>query len=194
MKEDFIKIHSADLFLLNKNLLGTSEAQLWIGERAEGPADDDDERVLRERKENEAKKGTPEYKISGIEAVNLRESEKFPGWYEINTANWKAGIYRLMVHGKANEKTPYGSPISPSRDLQYSWPVFPDEYLKSLSPELKKFLYLERNKRGFCIRIEITESREIKPAGDGEEWIHRWGEIKKERDEHVEKKIGRTKK
>lgn len=94
-----------------------------------------------------------------------------------------------MIHGKANIETSYGSPIFSSRDLQYSWPVFPDEYLKNLSPKLKKFLYLERNKRGFCIRIEITKSREIKPAGDGEEWINRWDEIKKERDDYINQKI-----
>jgi len=179
MKGEFIKIIKNNLFLLNKDLLGVSEAQLWIGERAEGPADDNDERVLRERKENEAKKGTPDYKISGIEAVNLCESKRFPGWYEVDATNWKTGIYRLMVHGKAGIKTPYGSSLSSGRDLQYSWPVFPDEYLKNLSSELKKFLYLERNKRGFCIRLEITDSREIKPAGDGEKWIPRWSEIKK---------------
>jgi len=189
MKGEFIKVAGENLFLLNKGLLGASEAQLWIGERAEGPTDDNDERVLRERKENEAKRGTPEYKISGIEAVNLRESEKFSGWYEVNTADWKAGVYRLMIHGKANEKTSYGSPISPSRDLQYSWPIFPDEYLKNLSLELKKFLYLEKNKRGFCIRVEIVDSREIKPAGDGVEWIYRWDEIKKARNKHIQRKI-----
>lgn len=194
MKKEFIKIQNADLFLLNKDLLGTPDAQLWIGERTEGPADDSDERVLRERQENEAKKGTPEYKISGIEAVDLHESENFPGWYEVNTADWKTGIYRLMIHGKANIETSNGSPISPSRDLQYSWPVFPDEYLKSLSPELKKFLYLERNKRGFCIRIEIMDSREIKPAGNGEEWIRRWDEIKKARNKHIQQKIEKAKK
>lgn len=49
-----------------------------------------------------------------------------------------------------------------------------------LPDEQKEFLYLERNKAGFCIRIEITDHREIKPAGDGKEWIHRWPEIKKE--------------
>ena len=175
--------------MLNKELLGVSKAQLWIGEHAESPTDDNDKRVLRERKENEAKKGTPEYKISGIEAVNLCESEKFPGWYEVNTASWKAGTYRLMIHGKANKKTSSGSPISFSRDLQYSWPVFPDEYLKNLSPDLKKFLYLEKNKRGFCIRIEINKSREIKPAGDGEKWINCWNEIRKECSKYIQQKM-----
>jgi len=41
----------------------------------------------------------------------------------------------------------------------------------SLSDDQKNFLYFERNQAGFCIRIEITENREIQPAGDGLEWI-----------------------
>lgn len=168
MKE-FIRIQNKNLFLLNTELLGLKEAQLWIGERADGPADDNDERVLRERAENEAKKGMPEYKISGIEVMDLMESEKYPGWFEVDTSNWPAGIYRLMVHSKAGVQAPNGTKLNPqARDLQYSWPIFPDEYLANLPEDLKKFLYLEPNKRGFCIRIEITPEREIKPTGN---WI-----------------------
>lgn len=162
MKE-FIKIENKDLFLLNTELLGLKEAQLWIG-RPEGPIDDDDEKVAVRRLED--KEINP---VLGIEATDLVESEKYPSWFEVDTSNWPAGIYRLMLHSKAGIQAPNGTKLSPqSRDLQYSWPIFPDEYLKNLSEDLKKFLYLEPNKRGFCIRVEITLRREIKPAGN---WI-----------------------
>jgi len=59
----------------------------------------------------------------------------------------------------------------------------------NLSDEQKQFLYLERNKAGFCIRIEILEDGEIKPVGDGLEWIDGWPELKKESEKHYEEKI-----
>ena len=46
------------------------------------------------------------------------------------------------------------------------------------------------------MRIEITEEREIKPAGDGLEWIEKWPEIKKETEVHYKEKTelaGKTK-
>jgi len=161
--KDFIKIENRDLFLLNTELLGLKEAQLWIG-RPDGPKDDDDEKVTARRMEDEDINP-----ILGIEAVDLIESEKYPGWFEVNTSKWPTGIYRLMLHSKAGVQAPNGTKLNPqARDLQYSWPIFPDEYLKNLSEDLKKFLYQEPNKRGFCIRIEITPEREIKAAGDRE--------------------------
>ena len=61
---DFIKIYDKNLFLLNMELLGLNEAQLWIG-WPDGPTDDDDEKVLQRRAED--KRMNP---ILGIEAVN----------------------------------------------------------------------------------------------------------------------------
>jgi hypothetical protein len=165
MKE-FIKIEGKNIFLLNKDLLGLKKAQLWVG-RPDGPKDDDDEKVAARRIED--KKLNP---ILGIKAVDLAESIEYPGWFKIDTSIWPAGIYRLMLHSKVGIQAPYGTKLNPqARDLQYSWPIFPSKYLANLSEDLKKFLYQEPNKRGFCIRIEITPEREIKPAGDGEKWI-----------------------
>lgn len=65
--------------------------------------------------------------------------------------------------------------------------VFPD-----LPDEQKKFLYLERNKAGFCMRIEIAEDGEIRSAGDGLEWIEKWPELKKETDAHYKEKMERA--
>lgn len=187
--KQFIKIQDKDLFLLNTELLGLKEAQLWIGPNPDGPIDNNDERVLKERAQEELEKNKPDHKISGIEAVDLIESEKFPNWFEINTSNWQPGIYRFNIHSKAYIQAPNGTKLRPIRDGQYSWPSSSDEDLVNLPDEQKQFLYLEKNKAGFCIRIEITEDREIKPAGDGLEWISKWPEIKKEVEEHYEEKI-----
>lgn len=177
--EDFIKIQDKNLFLLNKDLLGLDEAQLWIGPNPDGPLDNDDERVLRERKEVEENKDKENQRISGVEAVDLSESKNYPGWFEVNTTNWMPGIYRFNIHSKAGVQAPLGTPLRNIRDGQYSWPNFSDECLLSLSDEQKKFLYLERNKAGFCMRIEICADGEIKSAGDGLEWINKWIELKK---------------
>ena len=97
-----------------------------------------------------------------------------------------------MIHSKANVKAPNGTELKQMRDLQYSWPVFSDDYLINLSEEQKRFLYLEKNKRGFCIRLKIDSERNIEPAGDGPEWVPRWLEIKKEVDKHINSKIDET--
>ena len=187
--ENFIKIQDKNLFLLNKNLLGLPEAQLWIGPSPDGPTDNNDQRVLQERAKEEAEKNKPGHRISGIEAVNLEESKKFPGWFEVNTTNWQAGIYRFNIHGKPYAQAPNGTKLRPIRDGQYSWPSFSDKFLLNLSYEQKKFLYLEKNKAGFCMRIEITQEREIKPAGDGPKWIDKWPETKKETEAHYKEKM-----
>ncbi len=83
--ENFIKIQDKNLFLLSAELLGLPEARLWIG-RPDGPADDEDVEVAARRMED--KRTNP---VLGIEAMNLGESEKFPGWFEMDTANWPAG-------------------------------------------------------------------------------------------------------
>lgn len=160
---EFIKIENKDLFLLNTELLGLKEAQLWIG-RPDGPKDDDDEKVMARREED--KKINP---LLGIEAVDLSESEKYPGWFEVNTSNWPTGIYRLMLHSKTGIQAPNGTKLNPqARDLQYSWPKIDENFIENLGEDCKKFIYKEPNKRGFCIRIEITPERKIKPAGN---WI-----------------------
>lgn len=186
--QDFIKIQDKNLFLLNTELLGLNEAQLWVG-KSEGPADNNDERVEKERAEAKTKG-----EIFGIEAVNLKESEKYPSWFEVDTSSWPAGVYRFNIHAKAGVKAPNGTALREMRDGQYSWPVFSDEYLLNLPDEIKDFLYLEKNKMGFCIRIEITLEREIKPAGDGREWISHWPEIKNEVEEVINKKVESYKK
>lgn len=188
MKE-FIKIKNKNLFLLNTELLGLEEAQLWIGPSPEGPTDNNDERVLKERAEEEMKKDEPSHRISGIEAVDLLESEKFPGWFEVDTSDWQPGIYRFNIHSKAYVQSPKGTPLRPIRDGQYSWPGFSDEDLMNFSDEQKSFLYLEKNKAGFCMRIEKMEDGEIRPAGDGQQWIKNWPEIKKEVERHHADKV-----
>ena len=185
----FIKIQDKDLCLLNTELLGLKEAQLWIGPNPDGPIDNNDKRVLKERAQEEKEKDKPNHRISGIEAVDLIESEKFPNWFEINTSNWQSGIYRFNIHSKPYIQAPNGTKLRPIRDGQYSWPSSSDEDLMNLPDEQKQFLYLEKNKAGFCMRIEITKDREIKPAGDGLEWISKWPEIKKEVEEHYKEKI-----
>lgn len=191
--KNFVKIENKDLFLLNKDLLGLDEAQLWIGINPDGPTDNNDQRVLQERIKEEAKKNGSGYRISGIEAVNLVESKKYRGWFEVNTSNWQAGIYRFNIHSKSYIQSPHGTELRPIRDGQYSWPYFSDEFLFNLLDEQKQFLYLEKNKAGFCIRIEITENRDIKPAGDGLEWIHKWPDTKKEVEKHYNDKINLSK-
>jgi hypothetical protein len=181
--EELIKIQDKNIFLLNTELLGLNEAQLWIG-HPDGPADDDDERVRREREEDQVKNA-----IYGIEAVNLKESEKYSGWFEVNTSVWPTGTYRLMLHSYAGVQAPKGTPLINMRDGQYSWPDIPDENLLNLPEEQKKFLYLEKNKRGFCFRIKIDENRNIKPSGNDPEWINNWPEIKKEVKNHILEKI-----
>ena len=185
----FIKIQDKDLFLFNTELLGLKEAQLWIGPNPDGPIDNNDERVLKERAKEELEKDKPDHRISGIEAVDLIESEKFPNWFEIDTSNWQSGIYRFNIHSKPYVQAPNGTKLRPIRDGQYSWPSSSDEDLMNLPDEQKQFLYSEKNKAGFCMRIEITEDRKIKPAGDGLEWISKWPEIKKEVEEHYGEKM-----
>lgn len=185
--ENFIKIQDKNLFLLSTELLGLLEAQLWIG-RPDGPADDEDEKVFARR--NEDRKINA---ILGIEAVDLKASEKYTGWFEVDTSVWPAGIYRFNIHSRVNVQAPNGTELQDLRDLQYSWPKFSDEDLLNLPEDQKEFLYLERNKRGFCMRIKKTENGELKPAGDGKEWITNWPEIKKEVEEHLAEKIQGTK-
>lgn len=179
---ELIKIKNKNLFLLNTETLGLKEAQLWVG-HPDGPVDDEDERVRREREEDKARNA-----IYSIEAVNLKESEKYPGWFEINTSVWPAGAYRLMIHSYAGIHAPKGTPLRNMRDGQYSWPDIANEILLNLSDEQKKFLYLEKNKRGFCFRIRIDENSNIKPSGNGPEWINNWPEIKKEVENHISEK------
>jgi len=191
MKE-FIKIQDKNLFLLNIELLGLKEAQLWISDKPDGPTDNNDERVLKERAKAEAEKDKAN-RIFGIEAVNLTESQNFAEWFEVDTSNWPAGIYRFNIHSKSHIQTPKGTPLRPIRDGQYSWPNFSNEELMNLPNNQKNFLYLEKNQAGFCIRIEITENREIKPTGDGLEWIPKWPEIKKQVEKHYEEKLNLAK-
>jgi hypothetical protein len=191
--KQFIKIQDKNLFLLNTELLGLKESQLWIGPNPDGSIDNNDERVLKERAQEELEKDKPNHRISGIEAVNLIESEKFPNWFEIDTSNWRSGIYRFNIHSKPYIQAPNGTPLRPIRDGQYSWPSSSDEDLMNLPDEQKQFLYLEKNKAGFCMRIEITEDREIKSAGDGLEWISKWPEIKKEVEKHYQEKMSLAK-
>lgn len=189
MKE-FIKIQDKNLFLLNVEILGLNEAQLWIGPNPDGPLDNDDQRVLNER---EMYRENPERRISGIEAVDLTVSEKFSGWFEVDTSSWISGVYRFNIHSKSGVEAPNGTPLRTIRDGEYSWPSFSDDFLLNLPDEQKQFLYLERNKAGFCMRIEISEDGEIKPAGDGLKWIGRWPELKKESERHYEEKIKNAK-
>lgn len=192
MKE-FIKVQDKNLFLLNTELLGLEEAQLWIGPKPEGSSDNSDERVLKERAEEEMKKNEPSHRISGIEAVDLVESKNFPGWFEVDTSTWQPGIYRFNIHSKPYIQAPRGTPLRPIRDGQYSWPGFSDEDLMNFSDEQKDFLYLEKNKAGFCMCIEKTEDGEIKPAGDGPEWISNWPEIKKQVEQSYAEKMNLAK-
>ncbi len=191
--QNFIKIQDQNLFLLNVELLGLSEAQLWIGLSPNGPADNDDQRVLQERAREEESRKEPNHRISGIEAVDLVESEKFPDWFTVDTIEWPAGIYRFNIHSKASVQAPNGTPLRPIRDGQYSWPNFSDEALLNLPDAQKQFLYLEKNQAGFCIRIEITGEGEIQSAGDGPEWIAKWPELKKETEAHYAEKIRKAK-
>jgi len=187
MKE-IIKIINKKKFLLSTELLGLSEAQLWIGVSPDGPIDNDDERVRLEREREEREKGLPGKRISGIEAVDLIESVEFPGWFEVDVTDWKDGKYRINVHSKANIQAPNGTELRDIRDGQYSWPSISDEDLIRLSKEQKDALYLENNKAGFCIRISVNKAG-LSFAGNGNEWVERWKDIKKEIESHYKEKM-----
>jgi hypothetical protein len=187
MKE-YLKIIGKNVFLINKEILGLNEAQLWVG-KADGPTDNDDERVRRERAEEEKLKDEPNRRPFGIQAVNITESAENPGWYEVNVSSWPAGIYRFNPHGRAKVETQNGTPLREIRDGQYSWPNYSDEEIAVMDDSQKDFFYLEKNNAGFCFRLEITADREIKPAGDGREWLAKWPEIRKKVDEHYQEKI-----
>ena len=75
------------------------------------------------------------------------------------------------------------------RDGQYSWPNYSDTELMGLPEDQMKFLYLERNNAGFCIRIEKSGDGSLKAAGDGPEWIPKWPEISKKVESHYEEKL-----
>lgn len=163
---DFIKIIGPDCFLVRADLLGTEKAWLWIGNDPEGPTDDDSERVRREREEisrHPVIGADGKQRPAGIEAMEVSRNKEYPDWYEINTSNWSAGVYRCNLHGVANEATPSGTLLNPDvRDLEYSWLTVPNPEILSL--DQRKFVYQERNGRGFCIRINITAQRDITPA------------------------------
>jgi len=184
----YLKIIGKNIFLINKETLGLDEAQLWIG-KADGPADNDDERVARERAEEEKLKGEPNRRPFGIEAADIKENSEYSGWYKVNVSSWPAGIYRLNPHGRANIAAPNGTPLRNIRDGQYSWPNYSDKELAVMDDSQKDFFYLEKNNAGFCFRLEITADRVIKPAGDGREWLAKWPEIRKKVDEHYQEKM-----
>ena len=75
------------------------------------------------KNELKKKKNKPGHRISGIEAVNLAESKNFPGWFEVDTSHWQAGIYRFNIHSKPYIQAPKGTELRPIRDGQYSWPA-----------------------------------------------------------------------
>lgn len=164
---EFIKVIGKDSFLINADLLGVEEAWLWIGGREEGPTDNDDERVMKEREEEKLHPRVGEdgkVRPSGIEAVRVKRHQEYPDWYEINTTTWSSGKYRFNLYGDANEKTPMGSSINREiRDKEYSWLGIGDP--ESYSSDQKAFIYYEKNGQGFCIRIEILPDRSIMPAG-----------------------------
>jgi hypothetical protein len=187
MKE-YLKIIGNNFFLINKETLGADEAQLWI-RKADGPVDNDDERVSKERAEEEKLKGELNRRPFGVEAVEVKENSEYPGWYGVDVSAWPVGIYRFNVHGKANVEALNGTPLRPIRDGQYSWPKFSDEELTAMDDNQKDFFYLEKNNAGFCFRLEITADREIKPAGDGRDWLEKWPEIRKKVDEHYQEKM-----
>lgn len=184
-----IRVIKKDLFLLNKKLLGLKQAQLWIGNRAIGPKDNNGERVLKERLKESAKQGQKNWRISGVEAVDLNESKKYPGWFEVDIKKWLPDKYRFNIHSRAYIQAPKGTPIIPIRDGQYSWGTIKDGELKILPADQKDFIYLDNNNAGYCFRIEITKSREIKPAGNGREWVSKWPRIKKIVNKHYQKKL-----
>lgn len=185
----FIRVINKDLFLLNKELLGLGHAQLWIGNRAVGPKDNNDERVLKERLKEQAKQNKKGWRISGVEAVDLTESRKYPGWFEVDTKKWLPDKYRFNIHSRAYIQAPKGTPLRPIRDGQYSWGMIKDGELKNVPDDQKNFLYLDNNNAGYCFRIEITKGRVIKPAGNGREWIPKWSKIKKSVNKHYQKKL-----
>ncbi len=180
---ELIKIIGKNTFLLNKDLLGTDKAQLWIG-KGEAPDDDNDERIAHERKEAEERK-----EIYGIEAQDIEISQNNPNWFEVDVSAWPVDKYRFMLHSFSGEKAPRGKELGKSRDMEYSWPDI-DGIIESLSEEQKNFLYLEKNGKGFCFRIEIDEEREVHPAGNGNEWISDWTEIRKKVEQHLKEKEG----
>lgn len=150
--------------LLAKKYLGLDEAQIWIGPDEEGPTDDDDEKVLLRRK-----KAEENYKLgrtkrpSGISIFSIKDDDS-DGYYELETSDWKSGLYRFNYHGKANEKSLHGSKLNlAKRDLEYSWAVFSDEIINY--SEVKPFVYDEPNGRGFCFRVKIEDNK-IEPAGN----------------------------
>ncbi len=173
--KELIRIVGADMFLLRKDLLGTLTAQLWIGPSPDGPFDNDDQRVARERAMAEMQRGQVGWRISGIEAMTVHADTVHEGWYFVPTNLWVPDTYRFNIHGLKGVQTPSGGKLEPQvRDWEYSWPQIADELIVALPPEQQDFLYLEKNHAGFCFRITVTPDRCIKPAGDGRTWCDRW--------------------
>lgn len=177
--------HTTHLVLYNAALLGTAEAEVWVGRSPDGPLDNDDARVLRERKQ-------PHDRIAGIAAMQVYVSADYPGWYEIDMHAWAPGTYRWNIHSKAGIQAPNGTILRQVRDGEYSWPHISDELLASLSKEQQSFLYLEPNGGGFCIRTHIDEQGMVTPAGNGAEWIPNWQQIKQDVAKHYEDKMNKA--
>lgn len=153
------------IVLLSIAYLGVAKAEIWIGPHEEGPRDDNDARVVKDRVEAEQnyKEGKTQ-RPSGISVFSVTDSDH-DGYYELDTSAWPAGLYRLNYHGVANQRTPFGSPLDPEkRDLQYSWMQLPGELMAQ--DEVLPFIYWEPNGRGFCFRIQITQDGRILPAGN----------------------------
>ena len=150
--------------LLAKAYLGSDQAFVWIGPHEIGPSDDDDARVVRDRQEaEEAWKAGKTKRPSGINAFVITDTDG-DGYYELDTTGWESGCYRFMYHGNENEQTPFGTELDlAKRDLQYSWAKISDEVRDSL--DVNPFVYWEPNGRGFCFRVEITQTGEVVAAG-----------------------------
>lgn len=170
------------LALYAYELLGTPTAQVWIGHAPDGPPDNDDERVARER-------AAPHHRIAGIEAMDIAKSTRYPGWYEIPMHDWKPGTYRWNIHSHAHVQAPNGSALRDVRDGEYSWPEMNDEFLMSLPVEQQQFLYLDPNGAGFGIRTSIDENGTVTPAGNGRDWLPNWPRIKEDIAAHYREKM-----
>ncbi|TSC55396.1 MAG: hypothetical protein G01um101418_891 [Parcubacteria group bacterium Gr01-1014_18] len=116
-KDHPIKIIGKTLSL-NAQYLGTDQAELWIGPSGKGFKWANDTFIKLLRLFGWIMRFITQ-RPSGISAIQLVQKD---GWYAADTSGWREGYYRFNWHTRANEPSPKGSVLDPSkRDLQYSW-------------------------------------------------------------------------
>jgi hypothetical protein len=154
---------SKNTIQFSQKLLGSEEAFVWVGFGFD-PKDNNDARVQETR---ELMQRYCPYVPYGMGVGNGQKNWQAPmqaqdGMYSLDVSWWPVGVYRLNLHSKKGEETPFGSKLHPeNRDQDCSWAK-----LESYQDELKGFLHKEENGAGHSIRFLIRPDRTIEALGD----------------------------